>query len=302
MFVRRRRLPFTGLRAMEAYARTGRMTLAAEELGVTHGAVSRALKGLEQDLGYPLVERSRGKSELNARALRLAKAVARAFDDIATALDEEGRAKTILRVSCISSFAARWLIPRLAGFSALHPDIDIQIQESNSLIRLPEPGVDVAVRMIDDDTYPGADGETFLESWHGPVMAASITPADPSALWTLTRLATRTYPPAWRDWQRDASIDWPNPAATKEFDRFIYTLEAALAGLGVALAPMTIAADDIAAGRLTAPFGFVRSRARYVIFRRSSPGLTATDVFCEWIKTEAARFEKEMSAGPQHVI
>lgn len=302
MFVKRRRLPFTGLRALEAYARTGRMTLAAAELGVTHGAVSRALKGLEQDLGYPLMERNRGRSDLNAGGLRLAKAMTCAFDDIAAALDEQDRAKTVLRVSCISSFAARWLIPRLAGFSALHPDIDVQIHESNSLIRLPEPRVDVAVRMVDNDTYPGADGETFLESWHGPVIAPSITPADPSAVWALARLATRTYPPAWLDWQRDASIDWPAPETTKEFDRFIYTLEAALGGLGVALAPMTIVGDDIAAGRLTAPFGFVKSRARYVFFRRSSPGSTATDVFCDWIKTEAARFDKEMSAGPQHVI
>ena len=119
---RRHLPPLTALRAFEAFARRGRMTLAADELFVTHGAVSRQIRSLEDAVGLQLTEGPRHKLKLTDAGERLAAALSGAFDQVEAALsDLKTAAHVELRLSCVGTLAIRWLIPRLSAFTPATP-------------------------------------------------------------------------------------------------------------------------------------------------------------------------------------
>src|SRR5580698_4833926 len=117
--------PLNALRAFETFGRHGRMTAAADELFVTHGAVSRQIRQLEEWLGDPLTEGPKTQLRLTADARRLLQAASAAFDLIGQAASPAQTGGADLRVACHGTFAIRWLIPRLADFAQRHPDIHI---------------------------------------------------------------------------------------------------------------------------------------------------------------------------------
>ena len=138
--MRRKNLPLNALRAFEAAARLGRLTLAAEELGVTHGAVSRQVRQLESVLGVDLFGGPRSKPELTPTGQSLAPVLTAALDQIDNAVravlaEEEG----LLQVACLSTLAMRWLIPRLHRFTQVHPGIDVRLSTDKEHID-PERG------------------------------------------------------------------------------------------------------------------------------------------------------------------
>src|ERR1700744_4164386 len=121
--------PLNALRAFEAFGRHGKMTTAADELFVTHGAVSRQIRQLEDWLGYALTEGSKTQLRLTADARRLLQATSAAFDLLGQAASPEPVGGAGVPVACHGPFAIRWLIPRLADFAEHHPDIHIHLQE-----------------------------------------------------------------------------------------------------------------------------------------------------------------------------
>ena len=148
--MRRKNLPLNALRAFEAAARLGRLTVAAEELGVTHGAVSRQVRQLESVLGVDLFGGPRSKPELTPTGQSLAPVLTAALDQIDNAVravlaEEEG----LLQVACLSTLAMRWLIPRLHRFTQLHPGIDVRLSTDKEHID-PERGrFDLVITVID---------------------------------------------------------------------------------------------------------------------------------------------------------
>ena len=174
--------PLTGLRAFEAFARSGSMTRAAEELCVTHGAVSRQVRGLEQRLGVRLATGPRHDLKLTEAGRELARALSAAFDMIAAALPGAGPERELV-VSCYGTFAMKWLIPRLPGFLAAHPNIPVRVAESNGPFDFKADGVDLAIRMRSPDTVVTYDSVAtpFMEHFHGPVMAPELAASAPMA-------------------------------------------------------------------------------------------------------------------------
>lgn len=291
----RRDLPsLNALRALEAFARHGRMTLAADELCVTHGAVSRQIRQLEAQLGVPLVEGPRNRPRLTLAAAQLAASAGTAFDAIEMATPRAAGAGQALRVSCIGTFAMKWLIPRLPDFFRRNPGVEVRVSESLELPDFGPDGCDVAIR-IQNAPYPAdMTSVSFLPNHTGPVAAPSLLPeTDPTLaqLLALPRLQTRTRVQAWSEWAHLAGVKTGRPKALHVFDHNSYMLEAALAGLGVAVATWPVVMAEVQAGRLKAPFGFVGKAGDHVLLRpRGRPNRRA-DLFSDWLSAQGAATE-----------
>jgi len=279
------------LRAFEAFGRHGRMTLAADELCVTHGAVSRQIRQLEEDLGAPLTEGPRNRLRLTEAGLRLSQDLTRALDLIDDALPRKASSSRPLTVSCLGTLAMKWLIPRLGGFHAAHPDIPLRIEESNGPFDFREDGIDLAIRMrpIGVPATDDAEVRFFMHHYHGPVvspdLAAQASTLD--GLQRLPRLHTATYTPAWSDWLEMSGQSLSPADIDREFDHYFYMLEAAAAGLGVAIAPWAFVQGDLASGRLKAPMGFVEGRVGFVAVTPKTGASPAALRFRDWLVAEA---------------
>jgi DNA-binding transcriptional LysR family regulator len=279
----------TGLRAFEAFARTGSMTKAAAELNVTHGAVSRQVRALEQRLGAPLVVGPRHDLRLTEAGQRLATALTAAFAQIAAALPG-AEDQPVLVVSCLGTLAMNWLIPRLGGFVDQHPGLQVRIIESHAPADFGQ-GIHAAIRILDGRAPQGVRAVPFMRHHHGPVLSPERWRACGERLeaaLALPRLHSETFRPAWREWARRAGVTLPPASEDREFEHNSYMLAAAAAGLGIAIAPWAFAAPDLESGRLTAPFGFEPVEARYVLLHPAQARNPAVAVFAEWLKQEGA--------------
>jgi DNA-binding transcriptional LysR family regulator len=290
---RRRALPpLNALRAFEAFGRQGRMTIAADELFVTHGAVSRQIRQLEAWLGYPLTEGPKSHLRLTPQAQRLLGAVTTAFDLIQEAAAPAPAGEEELRLACYGTLAIRWLIPRLPDFVGRHPEIRLQLREiSGDLDFESLQGVDAAIQLR--TTHPAGQHQTPISAnWQGPVLSPQRWTAlgqDRERLLLLPRLHTRTGPQGWDNWAKASGVALPPGVDERSFDHFSHALEAAAAGLGVATAPWIFVADEVTAGRLMAPLGFVALPGRTVLVRpqgRSSPAL---DRLAAWLAEQGQR-------------
>lgn len=292
----RRVLPsLNALRAFEAFARHGRMTLAADELCVTHGAISRQIRQLQDQLGVALTEGPRSRLRLTEAGLRLAQALSPAFDQIEAAVPRPPQTGPgPLMVSCLPTFAMKWLIPRLPRFQAAHPDIPVRVMESNGPFDFRADGIDLAIRMRPEDDLSSSDAEVtpFMPHYLGPVMSpelAAAGEASPARICALPRLHTRTFPEGWADWMRRVSSEpdsLPAPASQQVFDHYFYLIEAAVAGLGVAIGPWAFVQRDLASGRLIAPFGFVKGQAVVAALTPIGRAVPAAICFRNWLVEE----------------
>ena len=298
---RRRALPpLNALRAFEAFGRHGRMTTAADELYVTHGAVSRQIRQLEEWLGYPLTEGPKTQLRLTAQAQRLLGAATTAFDLIQEAATPAPAADPQVRLACYGTLAIRWLIPRLPDFVERHPDIHLQLREIAGGVEFEAlADVDAAIQLR--TSHPAGQHQTPITgNCEGVVLSPQRWAAlgeDSARLLREPRLRTRTWPQGWENWSRAAGLALPAGVEERSFDHFSHALEAAAAGLGVATGPWIFVADDVMAGRLVAPLGFVTLPGRTVLVRpqgRSSPAL---DRLAAWLAEQGRR----MPAPPQAV-
>ena len=292
----RRQLPsLNALRAFEAFGRHGRMTLAADELCVTHGAVSRQIRQLQEQLGVALTEGPRSRLRMTEAGLKLAQALSPAFDQIEAAVPRPAQAGAKpLVVSCLPTFAMKWLIPRLPRFQAAHPDIPVRVAESNGPFDFKADGIDLAIRMRSPDTVVTYDSiaTPFMEHYHGPVMAPERAAPRMTLdqVCAMPRLLTRTFPESWTDWARNLNVATALPPAVseQEFDHYFYMIEAAAAGLGVAIGPWAFVQRDLASGRLVAPLGFTPGRAKIVAVTPPDGATEAAALFRDWLLEEGA--------------
>ncbi|KAB7896799.1 LysR family transcriptional regulator [Rouxiella sp. S1S-2] len=280
----RRLPPLNSLRAFEAAGRLGLIKQGAEELNVTHGAVSRQVQQLEEWLGVALFEGSKHAPRLAETGQTLLPALTAAFDQMEAAIGQIADSdEGALDVSCPGTFTMRWLIPRLHHFQAAHPGIHVRLNSSGTSSDPIGNNVDVAVRVGKAPWPPGVDVIELFNEKFGPVHAPSISLSNGSAL-----LHTVSRRSAWADWRRLAN-DNPRGSDAGEFEHFYFMLEAAIAGLGVAIAPWPLVADDVKTGRLQAPSGFIESGLSYVALRRQKPNRKA-DIFCRWLQAVAVEY------------
>lgn len=286
--MKRGALPLNALRAFEAAARHGKMTLAADELGVTYGAVSRQVRALEQVLGTTLFEGPRNRLRPTEAAEDLLPSLTEAFDRIEEAVNRlTGQEKRMLDVSCFGTFVLRWLIPRLFDFHSRHATIEIRLTSEDIPVDFRRHRMDVAIRA--DRGEAGAWGDArvtpIAEDLVGPVLNPALLPSGginrPEDLAALPLLHTKTRIDAWRNWCR--AMDTRLPLDGQQYEHFYFLLEAATAGLGVGITPKILVEDDLKAGRLVAPFGFVPSGLRYVALTPPDPPKDA-QAFVDWLQ------------------
>jgi len=291
--MKRRPVPLTALRAFEAAGRLGRMTAAAEELAVTHGAISRQVQHLEKVLGIALFAGPRTKPHLTPAGRELLPAVSSALDQIETAVQAVTRAEdAILDVSCLNTFLMRWLIPRLHRFHDLHPGIDVRLRALEHSVDSRSEQTDLVITV--DEVSRISSGRqkvhVLFKEWLGPVATPELVnqqQLQPSrGLPTDLLLQTKTRLNAWSMWTDAVEVPSVEPAGAV-FEHYYYTLEAASAGLGICIAPWHLVAGDIETGRLVAPLGFVESGYCYVA-RARIPSNPKIDRFCQWVSEEAA--------------
>jgi LysR family glycine cleavage system transcriptional activator len=303
--MRRRLPPLNALRAFEAAGRLGRFTMAADELLVTHGAVSRQVKLLEEALGIALFDGPRNRPRLTETGRRLLHVLTGAFDLIEDGVRAaaSGRAGG-LRVSCYGTFTMHWLIPRLHRFQARQPDVEVRFSASEVPLDFARAQVDLAVRVGRPPWPEGVEATPFLVEYAGPVLSPRLSVrhdiAGPDDLHALPRLHTATRRRAWPDWLRAHGLSWPDCESGPEFEHFYYLLEAAIAGLGVAIGPWPLVAADVRAGRLWAPLGFRQSGLTYVVYLPRGGGSEAAVAFRDWLVEEGGR-ERIRSGAPAAV-
>jgi len=285
----RAQLPLNALRAFEAAARHLNFTRAAIELCVSQGAVSHQVAALEERLGTPLFRRLPRGLALTDEGQALVPTVADAFDRIGATLDlyADGRLREVLNVGVVGTFAAGWLLRRLDDFNRAHPRIDLRLMTNNNRVDLAGEGLDFAIR-FGNGAWHGVHAEPVLEAPLSPLCSPAIAErlAEPPALSRETLL--RSYrADEWPRWFEAVGAPCPSLHGPV-FDTSLAMVAAAQAGLGVALAPPLMFADDLIAGRLIQPFpaeivtgGYWLTR---LMSRKETPAMIA---FREWLRATA---------------
>jgi LysR family glycine cleavage system transcriptional activator len=254
-----KRIPVGPLRAFDMAARNLNLSAAAEELNVTHAAVSRQVKQLEQRLGVKLFDRLPRGLKLTAHGALLAEGTREAFDRLASALEDvsvpDVRRKLV--ISTFASLAARWVMPRVQSFATRFPEVDLQVQTGTQLVDFNREDVDIALR-FGNGRYPGLHVVPLFAPKDIVVCAPSLLTQGPK-LEVITDLQHHTllHVDSYRSWTR-----WLEAAGAKQVNprRGILVgdrnsmLQATLEGQGVGLTPEVFVSNDLARGRLVKVF------------------------------------------------
>jgi LysR family transcriptional regulator, regulator of gene expression of beta-lactamase len=290
-----RQLPsLNGLRAFEAAGRHSSFKRAAQELNVTQTAVSHMVRLLEQRLGYALFRRKPNRLELTAQGRALLVGLTDAFDTIARLSDRVAamRAGPVLTVGLGPTLAVSWLIPRLTNFYRKHPDIEVRMATGG------------ATRAVHDDwtctirrdaaAWRGYIAESLFPSTLLPICTPAIASGlrSPRDLQRTTLIRVSHMSDDWPCWFEAASLSDPIcPAGEVGFESNALAMQAALDGVGVALAQLPYVSDALAAGRLVAPFQIIARKQECWLFeyRPSRLDDLALRAFRDWLHGEAER-------------
>ncbi|HEY3076849.1 MAG TPA: transcriptional regulator GcvA [Burkholderiales bacterium] len=290
------------LQGFEAAARHLSFTKAGEELFLTQSAVSRQIKELEDQLGVPLFHRRHRALALTDAGQQFYAAAAQVLTTMRTATSRlkaqtGGRA---LSVTTTASFAAMWLIPRLAGFRRTHPGVDVRITADTRVQDLERDGFDLAIRhgpaALAGPNAVRLFGERVFPVC-SPKLLKKISLREPADLKNHTLLQyddpdVRHPWLHWRSWLEVAGIPDLKPAGTLSFSGYEQIIPAAVAGHGVALGRMPLLKDMLAAKQLVAPFKSSAAdpaRAYFVVVSKNAAGRPEVGDFVDWLKEEAKR-------------
>jgi DNA-binding transcriptional LysR family regulator len=286
--------PLNALRAFEAAARLHSVSQAADELHVTHGAVSRQIRALEEHLGLALFAREGRGLKLTDAGVRLRDVSSELFARLRSTCAElqQGQADAPFVLACPGSLLARWFIPRLDRLNRELPELRLQLSASEGELDPRRPGVD-ATLWFTEPPWP-ADMQVYELAVEriGPVLSpryarfAELHRAPAAALLGEPLLHTSSRPQAWPSWASGNALDSGALRYGQGFEHLYYLLEAAAAGLGVAIAPQQLVADDLAAGRLVAPWGFVETSARLVLWRPLRSRDNRAERLAQWLAGE----------------
>ena len=247
------------LRAFEATARHRSITRAAAELCVTHGAVSRQIKVLEETMGVSLLSRGIKESAPTAEGEQLAEGLIAAFSLVYATIERLKPGP--LTLSCSSSITMCWLIPRMPSFYAKHPALEIKLDMNYDRVDFTRDNISVAIRNSTIDPPKSAVIRPLGTEWIGPVCSPdylkSVALKTPADLAAAKLLETKTRPQAWADWFAAIGSQQKTPRMHQSFEHFYLMIQAAACSLGIAVVPHMLAINELRTGRLVAPFGFV---------------------------------------------
>ncbi|WP_252091278.1 LysR family transcriptional regulator [Pseudomonas sp. MWU13-3659] len=284
--------PLNALRAFEATARLNSVSQAAEALHVTHGAVSRQIKVLEEHLGVALFVKDGRGVKLTDAGVRLRDASFEAFERLRSVCTELSRNadEAPFVLGCSGSLLARWFIPRLGRLKADLPELRLHLSAGEGDLDPRRPGLDALLVYAEPPWPADMQVHVLAEERIGPVMSPHfegfdrLKAAPAVALQQEAVLHTTSRPQAWPTWAQQHGIDPGALSYGQAFEHLYYLLEAAVAGLGVAIAPQPLVADDLKAGRLAAPWGFSPTRAVLALWvpRRAADG--RAEQLAQWLR------------------
>jgi len=282
------------LRALHAFsllARLGRASLAAERLGVSPSALSHLMRKLEEELGTQLILRDGRGLGLTEEGQRLALGLGDAFDRVEEAVDAfRRRGRTELRISTVSTFATRWLIPRLPDFQKKQPDVEILLSASTRMVDLERENYDCAIR-LGTGSWQGVESALLWQEHLAVAVAPALLKDKPdTALATLANL--RLIHSAgrrgdWPLWLSSAGLAHPDASSGMVLESRDLAIQAAIAGMGAIAVDKRFLTKEIAAGHLVLPdwpivelesgYWFVRSPLR--------PLSRPVSAFRDWLQT-----------------
>jgi LysR family transcriptional regulator, glycine cleavage system transcriptional activator len=288
-----RRLPLASLRVFVATAEQLSFSRAAGMLGVTIGAVSMQIRALEEYLRAPLFRRRGRVVQLTGEGERLLPKVRDGLAQLERAIDEarvDSRTGPLM-VSMLASFLQQWLLPRLPDFNEKHPDIDLRLHTSASLVDFLRTEVQIAIR-FGTGQWPMLQAEKLLDEWLVPVCSPKLLakhgPVSTQADLKKYRLLHSTSEP-WRAWTDGPTLDieWAPSGAT--FDDSVAVIRAAEAGQGLVLARWTLVEREIESGRLVVASKKIvpTDRAYYFVCPKSYCTVEKVDAFRTWVTKQA---------------
>ena len=285
----RRLPPLSALRPFEAAARLESFSRAADELHLTHGAISRQVRALEGHVGCELFVRHGKRVALTAAGRAFAERIRAALHEIAQAAEALGttRRENRLTVSVLPSFASRWLMPRLIRFMEAHPDIEVSVIATTALANFTTDDVDIAIR-FGRGPYPPHACEAFLEDEWFPVASPKIKqPREPRDMLRMRIIREdRDY---WDEWFMAAGVTLDRPlTGGPNFNDATYSIQAAARGEGIALARRSIIGEDLERGTLKQLFTIaVQTSERYwFVSPRELADAPKVRAFRAWVKAE----------------
>jgi len=298
----RRLLFLNGIKAFEAAARGGSFAAAGQELNVSAAAISRMVHLLEERLGVALFERKANKLALTAAGRAYQSGLTPIFDALAT-LTAQVTAPAAMRVLTIGvgpTFAMRWLIPHLADFRKRHPDIEVRITAGGVAAPFGEDwscGI-----QLGNGNWPGLVAEPLFAADLQPVCIPRLASAlkKPSDLKAPALLRVAHSAEDWPLWLKAAGL--PRLSARgPEFQYYGQALQAAADGLGVAMGIRPYIDDDLAAGRLVAPFALTVPKGMrwYLVYRNFQATQRDFAAFRRWIMEAAARPAAQTEPSPK---
>ncbi len=289
--------PLNALRTFECAGRHLSFVHAAEELNVTPGAVSRQVKALEEWLGAPLFQRRHKQVQLTPLGRGYLQSVSEPLERIASATERalQQDAERPIAITCYPTFALRWLVPRWGRFYDQHPEIDVQLTTSLQPVDFSRGDVDAAILVGEGaQNWPGLAAIKLLDIELFPVCSPSLCEGEgalkqPTDLARFTLLHGTPRQLDWQRWLNFAKVTAVDATSGVTFDSLNLSIQAAVEGLGVAIAVSELVTDDLASGRLVQPFGPVRQSARpfFLVYPRDRIRNRRLSAFRDWLCDEA---------------
>lgn len=291
--------PLNALRAFEAAARHLSFVKAADELHVTPAAISHQVKGLEEFLGTPLFRRLPRGLRLTDRGQDFFPTLRESFSQLDKAVDRarSPTADGALTISVAPIFAAKWLLPRLEHFNAAHKGIDLRISTSLAVVDFRRDDFDAGIR-VGNGKYPGLRSVELFEESVTPLASPHLLregqplrrPDDLRHYTLLHDDIGGMAKPArgWSHWLDESGAKGVDPAPGPHFSHPDHTLQAAIDGAGIALGCQNMAAADLEAGRLIAPFELAlpTGDSFYLVYPEGTGNRPKLAAFGEWLLAE----------------
>jgi LysR family transcriptional regulator, glycine cleavage system transcriptional activator len=292
--------PLNAIRTFEAAARHGSFVEAAKDLHVTHWAIGKQIRLLEDWLGVPLFERRSRGVALTDQGADLLTDVSSALARLASATgrlrgpETARRVSGVVRVNVLPSIALRWLLPRLSRFQEAYPSVEVKVTTTSRKLRYVGTAFDIGIR-TGAERGSGIQCETLMPDRRLPVCSPSILRDRPvESARDLRRhvlLHSTTTRAAWSQWFAAAGVPNVTPARDLELDHVYLQIQAAVDGLGVALGSLPLIEADIAAGRLICPLTAPELQADdyQLLIRQDRLRDPAIKAFRSWVLAEAAK-------------
>lgn len=290
-----RKLPnLAALRAFEAAARHQNFSRAAEEIHLTHGAISHQVRALEEELGLQLFARNGKRIAITPAGQQFAAVIRGALTLIADAAQslKESRQQQRLAITALPSFAARWLSPRLGQFIEQYPELEVNLQSSNHLTDFIKESVDLGIR-FGMGKYPGLQSEYLMHDSYYPVVSPHFNggalPSTPEQLARSPLLRCDLEP--WEPWFRLAGLENPEPTGGLVFQDSSMLARAAVDGQGIALGRHAIVERDLASGQLVRLFDIALPSpvSYYLVYPAKSLEKPQVRAFRDWLLQEITR-------------